>query len=302
MPTKCDFEEDAFQQLVDGAIGRLTRIVTTPGRVTENVLGYDAAFFLPVDHFAAALGPHIAPHALSSPTGNPLSVGITVDPAVWGSLTTINPAKIPPFRLNLFVQYKSPELLRGHNAAQWPSWLSPYYRFSMTPHQLAIMNKIDQFGPSALGCYCAPDFVDAQTLWKVTEAGNILDRAHFVRAQKLVSHGCYTYRTAKGTGVGFSEPEQIEPEDFSKMLLRAIADGRDMSLEEAILTASETILEVTDGRAARRGRLGTMLSNRLPGGRDGSSTEDPQRRRMREALRVIRAFEIAYRSRVLIVG
>ncbi|TPG56350.1 hypothetical protein EAH76_01960 [Sphingomonas glacialis] len=86
------------------------------------------------------------------------------------------------------------------------------------------------------------------------------------------------------------------------MLSQAIEAGPEMSLEEAILAASKTILAATDGRAARRGRLSTLLNNRTPADRETARAEDPGRRRLREAVRVIRAFEIVYRSRLLVVG
>lgn len=102
MPEKCQFEEDCFQQQVDAAIARLTNIVTTPGRVTENILGYDGAYFIPPDKVFSVVGLNVLPSPPSTPTSG--NLGITVNPTVWKDLAKLDPAKIPKFRLNLFIQ------------------------------------------------------------------------------------------------------------------------------------------------------------------------------------------------------
>ncbi|MBB4857169.1 hypothetical protein HNO88_000476 [Novosphingobium chloroacetimidivorans] len=302
MPSKCQFEEDAFQQLVDGAIGRLTNIVTTPGRVAENALGYDAACLLTADDLVAVVGPHVAPHAVGAAPTHPLHLGITVNATVWTNLAALPAAKIPPFRLNLFVQYKSPVGLSGGKAAQWPHWQAPYFRYEMEPKQLAVMAAIDGSGSGALGCYCSPDFLDAATLWSCTTKATILDHAHFVRAQQLASHGCYTYQSANGPGKAFSEPEIIPREDFPAMLEQAIAAGPKLTFEEAALRATKTIRNAIEDVLPRRSALASLL-RQLDAARPADETDANGRRaRLLAALEVIQAFEVFYRTRVITVG
>lgn len=243
MPEECQFEEDAFQQLIDIAIGQLAKISTTPGRVTEHVLGFDSAYFIKgelIRYFDQRL------FDLRSRKERRW-FGIRIDSSVWKNLTDIKKSKLPPFKLNLFIQSKVPEKLVGKTAGQWDIWKESYFRFAVRHPQHEILLRINDAPNPPVVCYAAPTFNDAETLWKMSESDKILDHSHFVRAGKLRTHEHYTYLNATSDGYGHSEPAEIPNERLSDIINHALesADGADFL--EMLSNASSSIMQAVSG-------------------------------------------------------
>jgi len=287
MPLECQFEEDAFQQQIDIAIGKTTNISTTGGRRTENILGYDAAFYVNKDlRFLLDQRLYVRPSRV-----NRRWIGITVNDKVWTDLDKIPGFKIPPFKLNLFIQSKVPRKMVGHVAPEWDKWKEPYFRFDVRHPQHEIMMRINDAPNPPLVCYAAPAFNDAATLWRVTQAGDVLDHSHFVRVGKLKGHERYTYLNATSIGIGHSEAEDIENERWSEILRSRLEIAEEKTLEELLNSALENITNAVTGSTDIETSFKAILA-----ATPGAISE------IERTLYIIDAFESYFRIKLMILG
>lgn len=118
-----------------------------------------------------------------------------------------------------------------------------------------------------------------------------------VRAQNLSGHARYTYKNSAGAGKGFSEPEDIFPEDGSSMILQAISVGREMDLDQATKSAVNTIINATDGHF-KQNSFKTILREMAEAEKSPKSHQEIILLR----LKLMRAFELFYRVRIYLAG
>jgi hypothetical protein len=258
----CEFEEDAFQQAVDIAISKITNVFTTPGRVSESILGYDAAFF--INQSAHMLLLRKIAYRRSARYLRLNGVDITDDFFDDLSKLTKNP---PKFKLNLFIQYKVPEKLVGNRAAQWSEWGGDYYRFSIREKQLKILCDLHaRAAGRAIVCYASPAFNTSDTLEQFIEAGTIIENSNFVSPDYLSGHHFYTYQTALGIGLAHSEVSEVSPIDLKREISDSISQKEGKTIFEAITDVSEIILKTEwgsqiEGSAATPGFSRDFLDN-----------------------------------------
>lgn len=202
MAAIAEFEEKEFECPLNGQLNRGGKM-WPPGQVLEQVVGFDAALF--VD--AVAVWAHL---------GVPTVPGGRVVLATWwpgkDAQAALSNHPPPPFKLNVFLQYKRPEHLAGVRSREWKYWKAPYFRFYVTTHQqVALEACADALGTRGLVAYASPAFYKRANLFSHVEKGTLVTNTHFVKAALLKGHGLYTYATAVGTGRAYSKPVEIAP-------------------------------------------------------------------------------------------
>jgi len=205
----CQFNEKDFEKKIDFALGRYTNVpVFGPDQVAEALLGFDSAWMLPRSIFyLLGVGFRVRPSR-----SRRREYGVRVDRKLLDILPPDDRLPAIRVRFNLFLQYKIPDYLTGHNSSQWPDWKRPYFRVDLTAHQQSVLEKIDERAAErAIAAYCMPAFTSKEHLHDFTEVGSLIDNSHFTRAGLLKAHKVYTYVDAQGLGKAHSETSEIRP-------------------------------------------------------------------------------------------
>ncbi len=193
---KCEFEEKQFEHPMNSELAADHRVFS-PGQVLECTVGFDAAMFTRHPDLMKMF-----------PWG--WSASVRLRPRQWIDLRYIDDV-FPPFRFNLFVQYKRPEYLRTRRSKEWHTWKSPYFRYEITPHQQEALERVhENVGDNALVVYASPAFHTHTRLWSAIESRSLVNETNFVEIVALRNHTRLTYTSAGSYGVAFSEPEEIE--------------------------------------------------------------------------------------------
>jgi hypothetical protein len=183
-------------------------LLWSPGQVLEAIVGFDVALMVMDLSFWASIGFGAAPHGL--PVLGSWWPG-------WPSLLLRPLFRFrtpPPFRLNLFLQYKRPEhLTQGKERKHWKA---AYFRFALTSHQQRALEACaTSLGPGGHVAYGSPAFFRRTDLFAYTENRTLADNTHFAPALQLANHSRYTYVSARAAGMAHSEPVEVQPLSFS---------------------------------------------------------------------------------------
>jgi hypothetical protein len=141
-----EFEQAAAIELADGPPGQRA-IVLSAGQVLERIVGYDAV--------TAPAREHVIWQLLRVRRPG----GLCLVPELWLPGRQPPADRLPRSAISLVLQFKRPDYLFGHRAAQWHMWHQPFYRFRRLSHQHAILLRLErQLGDQALVRYAAPAF------------------------------------------------------------------------------------------------------------------------------------------------
>lgn len=188
------FKEKTYEKYFGSELARRTNIIYSPDQCDEAFLGFDDAFYLPLSFARVRL-----PYMRRRRWRNMYGVSIR-------ELENISPEmsrRMPPFRFNLFVQYKRPEYLSRASAQEWSCWDAPYYRYAPTPHQHEILRAIEQQSHGrASTVYASPAFWLADDLWTMVEEESVVENSNIVNVASLNNHSRFTYVSAGNKGKG----------------------------------------------------------------------------------------------------
>jgi hypothetical protein len=232
-----EFKEKTYEKYFGYEIARLTNHHTfSPDQCDEGFLGFDDAFWLPHDHLLR-IGPYIRRSKSRRRVGYFLKELETLrEEAV---------KRMPPFRFNLFVQYKRPAYLRTKGAGQWKHWKGPYYRYDVTPHQQVLLDDLVAASHNrAATVYAAAAFYLADDLWKYASSGEVIKQSNIASAGRLKAHGFYTYVKAGHVGKGHSETVNIESPQIQELISNGVESNDQMDAKAHILKTAATIREV----------------------------------------------------------
>jgi hypothetical protein len=208
-----EFKEKPYEKYFAAEIARLTNVSFSPDQCDEEFLGFDDAFRLPTWFFRRWL-PHV--HLRRWSRLNGISVRELDD--IVGEFSR----RMPPFRFNLFVQYKRPEYLSRKSAQEWSCWDAPYFRYETTPHQQDLLEELErQSRGRAATVYASPAFWKADDLWSSVTAQSVIGNSNIANVTKLRGHSRFTYITHGNFGKGHSDPVDLE----SPTIERVIEDG-----------------------------------------------------------------------------
>jgi hypothetical protein len=294
-----EFEEKELEGPLNAQLTGASGLLWTPGQVLEAIVGFDAALMVEGASFWASLG--------FEPTPSGLPVSASWWPG-WPSILLRPLLRFrtpPPFRLNLFLQYKRPQHLTY--GGQWRYWRSSYFRFDITPHQQRALEACAKsLGPAGHVAYGSPAFFRRSDLFAYTEDRTLPEKTHFAPVLKLTKHSRYTYVSPRAEGWGHSDPVRIKPLLFlngpphDPPPPSAEGGGGDGRTPDAILSAAK--------KAAQEGVEASPL---IVGSRDGFDRAIERARRLLDLVRprmnergwaaadnYLVASQFAYRSRV----
>ncbi|HNB25604.1 MAG TPA: hypothetical protein PLR41_01480 [Alphaproteobacteria bacterium] len=230
---RAEFKEKTYEKYFGHELARLTNVTFSPDQVDEGILGFDEAFLLP-EYWLWRLAPYVRRGRRHRFFGVP---PVEFD-RIFGELSS----HLPPFRFNLFVQYKRPEYIRSRSSTEWENWRKPYYRYDVTPHQQAILEKIEtQSHNRAATVYASPAFWTSNDLFRHAQAQAVTSNSNIVSVGRLNGHGRYTYAQAGFQGKAHSEATDIESQAISTIVANGL-ENRGSPLGQNLKEIAKLIL------------------------------------------------------------
>ncbi|WP_106640619.1 hypothetical protein [Allosphingosinicella vermicomposti] len=286
-----EFKEKTYETYFLAEVARLTNILYSPDQTDEGELGFDGSFLLLLPSWRMVF-PYVRFRR-------------------WRHLTGISASEIddfgaelnnhlPPFRLNLFAQYKRPEWMHRSNATEWASWTAPYFRYTIEAKQQGLLEKIAKAANGrAAVVYAAAAFRRNSELFRHAEAGTVVRNSNISSVEMLNGHDRFTYTGPGSYGIAHSEPENIESPSLGNILASMEGNEALPFTKHINLTAEFIESAMGDDReardvweASRRAILGGDFTEVYPSGRDNWI----------EAIISIAAFTQAFNVRVSAVG
>lgn len=251
-----EFKEKPFETYFLAELSRLTNILYSPDQTDEGILGFDGAFFLPLPEWSDFF-PYMRFRRWRHLVGIPAS-------AIDDFGQALND-RLPPFNLNLFVQYKRPERLSRSNAAEWPSWNTPYFRYTVEEKQQQLLEKIAAAAAGrAAVVYAAAAFHKSAELFAHAEAGTVVASSNIASAELLTGHQRFSFVSPGHFGTGHSEPRNVESPSLDT-IIRAADENEPLPFTRQMKAAAEII-----GRALEDDREAFAICN--PRARQSSGT------------------------------
>ncbi|MFD2251592.1 hypothetical protein FHS82_000747 [Pseudochelatococcus lubricantis] len=229
-----EFKEKTYEKYFSHEVARLTNVTFSPDPCDEALLGFDDAFWLPLPRIMRR-APFVRRRRWSRMTG--------VEICELDHIADQFSCRMPPFRFNLFVQYKRPVFLKTKGAGEWEHWKRSYYRYNTTPHQQDALERIEAKGNGrAATVYASPAFWQSADLWANVEAETIIDNSNIASVGRLKGHGRYSYDSPGFRGKGHSEVTDIESPAFNNVITRGL-EGEPLPFNVHIKQAAKIILE-----------------------------------------------------------
>jgi len=232
---KVKFKEKTYEKYVSAELTRLTNQFFSPDACDENFLGFDDAFVLPWSLVAS-----LAPFVRRSRHRHLMGLRLAELEFLIDELSE----HLPPFKFNLFLQYKRPEYMKRSDAAEWHFWSKRYYRYTTTPHQQALLEKIEvQAAGRAATLYAGAAFWNSTDLFAHAQAGEVLKNSNLANVAKLQGHERFTYTQPGTKGIACSEPTPIESDPLQDIISRT-QDLEPLPFDRHIQQAAKVIDQV----------------------------------------------------------
>lgn len=281
-----EFKEKTYEKYFGHELAQLTRATFSPDQCDEATLGFDEAFLLPKEWFYE-YGPYVRRRRRERLTG--------IEIKEFNKHGAFVAQHMPPFRFNLFVQFKRPKFLTSPGAKQWPDWKQRYFRYEITSHQQEALERIDaqSYGRAAT-IYASPAFWEASDLWRHVESEAVVKQSNMADAGKLKGHGHYSYVGPGFVGKGHSESVEIESEPLAQLIDRGLERNEPLPLHQHLKKTAAAIIEATSNSdlvAPAFHRVQTAM---------GFEKLDPNS--LYDALGIIRVFSEAFGVRHYAIG
>ncbi len=227
-----EFEEKTYEKYFGQEVSRRISNTFPPGQFDEAVLGFDDSFFVPFFcrniHFRC-----LFPRWFTHFPGFALrDVDYLIDEM---------DREFPQCRLNLFVQYKRPDYVVGHRAAEWHLWSQPYFRYSLTGHQQLALERLDQHSNGrAAVIYASPAFWESAELYKCANSGRVVAESNIAQVSSMVGHARFTYVKSGNVGIAHSEPEAIDGPTLDEILNKGLENEK-LGLKDHILRTAKMV-------------------------------------------------------------
>jgi hypothetical protein len=206
-----EFEEKTYEKYFGQELARRTVVTYSPGQCGEKHLGFDEAFMVPW------LWSWRFPHADERWWARRGGISL----AEMNHLADELGRHLPPFRFNLFVQYKRPEWVEGHRAGERTWWGQSYYRYAITPHQQqALIEVASAADARASVVYAAPAFWRSTSLFNHAAKRQIIATSNIALASGMSNHHHFSYIAAGTRGAAHSNPVSME-----SLAIEAILDA-----------------------------------------------------------------------------
>jgi hypothetical protein len=234
-----EFKEKTYEKYFGHEIAQMTNISFSPDQCDEEILGFDEAFFVP-ERWFRLYGPYVRRRRLGRLTG--------VEISEFNETGKFIAKHMPPFRFNVFVQFKRPQFLTSRRSREWSDWKKSYYRYATTPHQQEALERIEkQSQGRAATIYASPAFWKADDLWNHVSNNKIINHSNMANALKLKGHKKYSYVSPGHIGKGHSETVEIASEDLAQVLSVGLERNEPLALNQHIKRTATEIIEATSG-------------------------------------------------------
>ena len=285
------FKEKTYETYFQSEISRLTNVSFAPDQTDEGLLGFDGAFFIPFIEMAG-----LFPYVRAARWRHFIGMSASEIDSFGAELND----RLPPFNLNLFVQYKRPEHMARSNAAEWSSWGAAYYRYSTDDRQQHLLEKIAAaaHGRAAV-VYASPAFWSNADLFSHAGGGTIVANSNIADVAHLTGHHRFSYREAGHHGIGHSEPEPIESEPFDAIIRRGVEQDA-LPFTRQIKALDALIREALDGDRSSQ-RLWQAARQAITGG-DVADAYPRARGSWLDAIQTVIAFGQAFDVRITALG
>ena len=183
------FEEKQYESYFVQEIGRETKLTFAPGQVEEKQLGFD---------FGCALTPEAWKRCFDKVVevaDGDLGQGASGE--VIEKALELLQHTMPPFNMNLFIQFKRSDYMPSARCREFGYWKKPYFRYGIAKDQLATLIALAEgCGELAHVVYAAPVFHKREDLFAAQLAGQVIARSNVVEARELKRPGdCRLRRT-----------------------------------------------------------------------------------------------------------
>jgi hypothetical protein len=244
-----EFEQAAVVELADGGGLEGRGAVLSAGQVLERIVGYDAA---------------TAPatrHAIWELLGVPRPPGLRLVPEFWIPARQPPAGRLPGTPVSLILQFKRPEYLVGHQAAQWRMWQQPFFRFTRTHHQHEVLLHLERrLEQRALVRYAAPAFWRRGELEAAHLRREVLRLTGFAAPNDFGRHRVWTYikpgTDGRGNPTGRNKPFPT----FEELIADAFAPATSSTEVVPARSLEDHLLVLADVARERRPALRTDLS------------------------------------------
>lgn len=215
-----EFKEKTFETYFVSELSRKSSSFYSPDQTDEFHLGFDAMFYIP----------WWRRHILRSDLGDGAWLRGITSSEVNDMGKHFNRV-YPNLKANLFFQFKRPEFLTTQKAKEWKHWYSPYFRFSLYPHQHDILIDLSRcISGKARILYASPKLTRRDELIAAAKDKNVVEKTQLVEASKLAGHKKCTYSSTSNDALGHSEPEEIAAFLVSEFLQEiAYLDGENFT-------------------------------------------------------------------------
>lgn len=286
-----EFKEKTYETYFLAELARRTTVLYSPDQNDESLLGFDGAFWLPWDEL-----PTMLPYRRFRRWRRLIGISASEIDTFGRELNN----RLPPFRFNLFVQYKRPQYLFRSNAVEWTSWDGPYFRYGIVARQQELLRRVQsKAADRAAIVYAAPAFFRVHDLFSFASSGAIAANSNIASVGLVGAHGRFTFESAGNYGVGHSQPEPIKSPRFEEMVesgLGAEALPFTRHIKTIAGQIEAALSENDDDRSlwelARQTILGGSFEDTYPRAKDT----------FLEAILSIIAFSEAFDTRVTAVG
>ena len=196
-----EYEGPLYNQLLNGS-----HRISTPGQVFENAFGIDAAIEALHPGFWTLFEIGQVPR------------GVVLNDYNWGWIWRRfgRQRNLATFPVNLLVQAKRPDFLKGRNPnLSHLGVTGQYWRFLVRDHQQPILERLSkQLRHRAYVVYASPAFHTYSKLNQHTESKTIIENSTFVTAERMKGHQRWNYDQPGTSGVAHSQPIGFEGPDF----------------------------------------------------------------------------------------
>jgi hypothetical protein len=235
-----EYELTMATELTTGGMGQ----IYGPAQVIEAVVGYDAAADVDPKHLVWQVLKVARPP------------GVRLLPEMWDPGRTPEPLHLPSLPISLILQYKRPEYLAGARAKQWSLWGRPYYRFTRSTDQHAVLTRLSRrLKGEAMVRYASPAFHRRSELETFHVRRAVLANSGFVDPTVFGRHRVWTYESP-GL-IGFTNDDG-RPADFT-----TAEKVRDLLAHQDV-DSSRLPANQRDGWRSHLQRLGEAAQERQP--------------------------------------